>query len=70
MKKNEFLHKVLLKLDQRQHYFLSSILAVGILYHILVFPINPLHHYPLKMDFNRKCFLFFSQTNRCARTHL
>ena len=28
VKRNEFLHKFLLKLDPRQHYFVSSLLAV------------------------------------------
>ena len=31
LQKNEFLHKLLIKLDQRQHYYISSILSVSFL---------------------------------------
>ena len=35
LQRNEFLHKFLLKLDPRQHYFISSFLAVSLTFRFL-----------------------------------
>lgn len=40
--RNEFLHKFLLKLDPRQHYFISSLIAVSVSLY-LVKTYSPIH---------------------------